>query len=392
MLAVAATWGFSFALRTGAHVRIDVMFPYMARRVKTAVDVLAQLLMAAFAAIVAWKIWTLVADSLQSDMRSSTYLLTPLYIPQGILGVGFSLLALARGVHRDRDSRGVGVLRGQRRTARVNRGGALPHDPRDRIRAHGRAVPGRAARGQCAGPHRHDGDVSLLRSPPVGHAGTDRLEREQQLDPGGHSAVRDDGRGPDRQPPLRAALPGPVPLAGPAPRWAPAFQHRVLRGLRRHLRVERGLRGDRGRGGPAGLQSPELQRAARDREPGGRRHPGHPHPAQHLDDHLRGARGGIHRPAVPGRVRPGISARRHLHVHHRRGREDLAVGGAARGAAVVAHPRPGTPVPLPRDRPHVHRAGHHLSGDRDAHGSRGVRCRREPRPRGAWAARSAVPC
>jgi TRAP-type mannitol/chloroaromatic compound transport system permease small subunit len=95
MLAVAATWGFSFALRTGAHVRIDVMFPYLARRVKTAVDVLAQLLMAVFAAIVAWKIWSLVADSLQSDMRSSTYLLTPLYIPQGILGVGFSLLALA---------------------------------------------------------------------------------------------------------------------------------------------------------------------------------------------------------------------------------------------------------------------------------------------------------
>ena len=51
--------------------------------------------MAAFAAIVAWKIWILVVDSLQSDMRSSTYLLTPLYIPQGILGVGFSLLALA---------------------------------------------------------------------------------------------------------------------------------------------------------------------------------------------------------------------------------------------------------------------------------------------------------
>ena len=71
------------------------MFPYLARRVKTAVDVLAQLLMAAFASIVAWKIWILVADSLQSDARSSTYLLTPLYIPQGILGVGFSLLALA---------------------------------------------------------------------------------------------------------------------------------------------------------------------------------------------------------------------------------------------------------------------------------------------------------
>ena len=95
MLAVAATWGFSFALRTGGHVRIDVMFPYLTRRLKMAVDILAQFLMAAFAAIVAWKIWVLVADSLQSDMRSSTYLVTPLYIPQGILGVGFSLLALA---------------------------------------------------------------------------------------------------------------------------------------------------------------------------------------------------------------------------------------------------------------------------------------------------------
>lgn len=95
MLAVAATWGFAFALRTGGHVRIDVVFPYLARRVRTVMDVVAQLLMTIFATVISWKIWTLVADSLESDMRSSTYLLMPLYIPQGILGVGFTLLALA---------------------------------------------------------------------------------------------------------------------------------------------------------------------------------------------------------------------------------------------------------------------------------------------------------
>ena len=95
MLALAATWGSAFALRTGGHVRVDVVFPYLARRVRTAVDVLAQVLMAAFASLISWKIWSLVADSLENDMRSSTYMLTPLYIPQGILGVGFSLLALA---------------------------------------------------------------------------------------------------------------------------------------------------------------------------------------------------------------------------------------------------------------------------------------------------------
>jgi hypothetical protein len=51
--------------------------------------------MALFASVISWKIWTLVADSLEGDIRYSTYMLTPLYIPQGILGVGFSLLALA---------------------------------------------------------------------------------------------------------------------------------------------------------------------------------------------------------------------------------------------------------------------------------------------------------
>jgi len=95
MLALAATWGFAYALRTDAHVRVDVLFPYLAPRVKAAVDFIALVLMALFASIISWKIWALVTDSLETDIRSSTYLLTPLYIPQGILGVGFSLLALA---------------------------------------------------------------------------------------------------------------------------------------------------------------------------------------------------------------------------------------------------------------------------------------------------------
>jgi TRAP-type mannitol/chloroaromatic compound transport system permease small subunit len=95
ILALAATWGFAYTLRTDAHVRIDVLFPYMGRRLRATMDFIALMLMALFASVISWKIWVLVLDSLQSGMRSSTYLLTPLYIPQGILGVGFSLLALA---------------------------------------------------------------------------------------------------------------------------------------------------------------------------------------------------------------------------------------------------------------------------------------------------------
>ncbi|MGH2398284.1 MAG: TRAP transporter small permease subunit [bacterium] len=95
MLALAATWGLAYALRCGAHVRIDVVFPYLTPRLKAIADFLALLLMTLFAAVVSWKIWALVVDSWQSGLRSSTYLLTPLYVPQLILGVGFSLLALA---------------------------------------------------------------------------------------------------------------------------------------------------------------------------------------------------------------------------------------------------------------------------------------------------------
>jgi TRAP-type mannitol/chloroaromatic compound transport system permease small subunit len=95
MLALAATWGLAYALRSGSHVRVDVIFPYLAPRLRAVADVLAMMLMALFAGIVSWKIWTLVADSWQSGLRSSTYLLTPLYVPQLILGVGFTLLTFA---------------------------------------------------------------------------------------------------------------------------------------------------------------------------------------------------------------------------------------------------------------------------------------------------------
>lgn len=94
MLVLAATWGFAYTLRKGAHVRIDVLLPYLPPPVRTAMDFLAQSLMAFFACMFAWRTWLLVLDSWETGIRSSTYLLTPLWIPQVILSVGFSLLAV----------------------------------------------------------------------------------------------------------------------------------------------------------------------------------------------------------------------------------------------------------------------------------------------------------
>jgi TRAP-type mannitol/chloroaromatic compound transport system permease small subunit len=93
-LVLAATWGFAYALRTEAHVRIDVLLPYMPRWLRVFVDFLTLILTAFLSWLFSWKIWLLVVDSLQTNIKSSTYMLTPLWVPQGILWVGFTLLAL----------------------------------------------------------------------------------------------------------------------------------------------------------------------------------------------------------------------------------------------------------------------------------------------------------
>jgi len=95
ILVLAATWGLAYTLRTGAHVRIDVLLPHMPPRLRALADVVASLVMAAFASLFAWRVWILVEDSWETGIRSSTYLLMPLWVPQVILGVGFSLLAVA---------------------------------------------------------------------------------------------------------------------------------------------------------------------------------------------------------------------------------------------------------------------------------------------------------
>jgi TRAP-type mannitol/chloroaromatic compound transport system permease small subunit len=95
LMALAVTWGFAYTLRTGGHVRIDVLLPYLPKRVQRVMDFLAMWTTGFLACLFAWKVWLLVIDSWQTGIRSSTYLLTPMWIPQGILGVGFSLLAVA---------------------------------------------------------------------------------------------------------------------------------------------------------------------------------------------------------------------------------------------------------------------------------------------------------
>jgi TRAP-type mannitol/chloroaromatic compound transport system permease small subunit len=91
-LALAATWAFSYALRTGSHVRIDVLLPFMPPKVRAVADWLALASIGFFTSITAWKVWVMVLTSYQIHSISNDYPLTPLWIPQMLVAIGFSLL------------------------------------------------------------------------------------------------------------------------------------------------------------------------------------------------------------------------------------------------------------------------------------------------------------
>ncbi len=95
ILAMATTWAFSYALRSGSHVRIDVLLPFMPRPVRWLADWLALGSIAFFTGITAWKTWVnMVIKSYDIGAVTNTYPLTPLWIPQSVVAIGFSMLGL----------------------------------------------------------------------------------------------------------------------------------------------------------------------------------------------------------------------------------------------------------------------------------------------------------
>ena len=97
VLAMAATWGLAYALRSGAHVRIDVLLPYMGTKVRAMADWMALFGLGFFAYVTTWKMWENVINDYQNGVTTNDYPLTPLFIPKTVVAVGFSLLVIAAG-------------------------------------------------------------------------------------------------------------------------------------------------------------------------------------------------------------------------------------------------------------------------------------------------------
>jgi TRAP-type C4-dicarboxylate transport system permease small subunit len=93
-LALGGMWALAYTLRTGGHVRIDVLLPHLPLRVQGILSYAALVVMTLFAAMVSFYSWRLAIDSFTVSAKAMSFIQTPLFIPQGLMAVGFSMLTL----------------------------------------------------------------------------------------------------------------------------------------------------------------------------------------------------------------------------------------------------------------------------------------------------------
>jgi TRAP-type C4-dicarboxylate transport system permease small subunit len=103
-LAIASAWGFSSALLSRSHIRIDTVYVRVGSRVRATLDLMSLACFALFIALVAWHGWGVLQQSWVSGSRSMNELETPLVIPQALWVAGLvffvavALLLLVRAL------------------------------------------------------------------------------------------------------------------------------------------------------------------------------------------------------------------------------------------------------------------------------------------------------
>ena len=103
-LAISSAGGFSAALLSRSHIRIDTVYVRVGARARATLDLLSLACFTLFIGLVAWHGWGVLRQSYVSGSRSLSELETPLVVPQAlwVAGLAFfvavALLLLARAL------------------------------------------------------------------------------------------------------------------------------------------------------------------------------------------------------------------------------------------------------------------------------------------------------
>jgi TRAP-type C4-dicarboxylate transport system permease small subunit len=88
-LGIASAWGFTAALLSRSHIRIDTAYVRIrSRRLRAMLDLISVAALAVFIALVAWHAWGVLQQSYVSGSRSLSAIEAPLVIPQGLWFAG----------------------------------------------------------------------------------------------------------------------------------------------------------------------------------------------------------------------------------------------------------------------------------------------------------------
>lgn len=83
-LAISCTWGFSFALFSKSHIRIDVLYTHLPRYGRYTLDILANLLLLLYIVMLSYFAFFVASTSVEKLSKANTPLATPLWIPQSL--------------------------------------------------------------------------------------------------------------------------------------------------------------------------------------------------------------------------------------------------------------------------------------------------------------------
>jgi TRAP-type C4-dicarboxylate transport system permease small subunit len=103
-LAISSAWGFSAALLSRSHIRIDTVYVRVGSRARATLDLVSVACFTLFIALVAWHGWGVLQQSYRSGSRSLSAIEMPLVIPQTLWFVGLAffvavaVLLLARSL------------------------------------------------------------------------------------------------------------------------------------------------------------------------------------------------------------------------------------------------------------------------------------------------------
>lgn len=93
-LAIVCAIGFSYTLVTRGHTRIDFLIGKLPPRVRSVLNALAMVTLAAMAVYAVLRGFTVLSESIEFQSHSTTPLRTPMWLPQSLWLLGWALFAL----------------------------------------------------------------------------------------------------------------------------------------------------------------------------------------------------------------------------------------------------------------------------------------------------------